>query len=150
MVQIRIANEEDASFIADFQMKMAYETENLQLNHEILNEGVSHVLRDPEKGKYFIAEDDNRVIGSLLITFEWSDWRNKWVLWIQSVYILSEYRKQGVYKKMYAHIKDWANRDGQVAGIRLYVDKTNARAIEVYTKLGMNGEHYRLFEWMKD
>jgi len=150
MVQIRIANEDDTPFIADFQMKMAFETENFQLNRETLDEGVLHVLRDPEKGKYFVAEDEGQVIGSLLITFEWSDWRNKWVLWIQSVYILSEYRKHGVYKKMYQHIKDWANRDNQVAGIRLYVDKANTRAIKVYRKLGMNGEHYRLFEWMKE
>lgn len=150
MVQIRIASEENREIIADFQVKMADETEGLVLEKETLNEGVMHVLRDPEKGKYFIAEEADKVVASLLVTFEWSDWRNKWVLWIQSVYVLPEYRKQGVFKNMYAHIKKWATDDNEVAGIRLYVDKTNRRAIDVYSKLGMNGEHYRLFEWMKE
>ena len=150
MVQIRIATEENREIIAEFQIKMAAETENLVLDKETLSEGVMHVLRDPEKGKYFMAEDEGNVVASLLITFEWSDWRNKWVLWIQSVYVLPDYRKQGVFKNMYAHIKKWATDDNEVAGIRLYVDKTNRRAIDVYSKLGMNGEHYRLFEWMKE
>lgn len=150
MVQIRIASEENREIIADFQVKMADETEGLVLEKETLNEGVMHVLRDPEKGKYFIAEEADKVVASLLVTFEWSDWRNKWVLWIQSVYVLPEYRKQGVFKNMYAHIKKWATDDREVAGIRLYVDKTNRRAIDVYRKLGMDGEHYRLFEWMKE
>ncbi|HDO06091.1 MAG TPA: GNAT family N-acetyltransferase [Bacteroidetes bacterium] len=150
MVQIRIATEENREIIAEFQIKMAAETENLVLDKETLSEGVMHVLRDPEKGKYFVAEDEGNVVASLLITFEWSDWRNKWVLWIQSVYVLPDYRKQGVFKNMYAHIKKWATDDNEVAGIRLYVDKTNRRAIDVYSKLGMNGEHYRLFEWMKE
>ena len=150
MVQIRIATEENREIIADFQEKMARETEDLVLEKETLNEGIIHVLRDSEKGKYFVAEEEGKVVASLLITFEWSDWRNKWVLWIQSVYVLPEYRKQGVFKNMYAHIKKWATGDNEVAGIRLYVDKTNRRAIDVYRKLGMNGEHYRLFEWMKE
>ncbi len=150
MVQIRMASEENREIIADFQIKMAGETEDLVLEKETLNEGVMHVLRDPEKGKYFIAEEAGKVVASLLVTFEWSDWRNKWVLWIQSVYVLPEYRKQGIFKNMYAHIKKWATDDREVAGIRLYVDKTNQHAIDVYRKLGMDGEHYRLFEWMKE
>ncbi len=149
MVQIRIATEEDKDFIAGFQMKMAKETENLTLDAETLNEGVLRVLRDPEKGKYFVADDNGRVVASLLITYEWSDWRNQWVLWIQSVYVLPEYRQKGVFKALYQHIKSWATRDNGVAGIRLYVDKTNKKAIEVYRRLGMDGEHYQLFEWMK-
>lgn len=150
MVQIRMASEENREIIADFQVKMARETEDLVLDKETLYAGVMHVLRDSEKGKYFVAEDEGKVVASLLITFEWSDWRNKWVLWIQSVYVLPEYRKQGVFKNMYAHIKKWATDDNEVAGIRLYVDKANRRAINVYRKLAMNGDHYRLFEWMKD
>ncbi|VAW30173.1 hypothetical protein MNBD_BACTEROID07-1042 [hydrothermal vent metagenome] len=150
MVQIRTASEENREIIADFQIKMANETEDLILEKETLSEGVMHVLRDPEKGKYFIAEEAGKVVASLLVTFEWSDWRNKWVLWIQSVYVLPKYRKQGVFKNMYAHIKKWAADDSEIAGIRLYVDKTNRRAIDVYRKLGMDGEHYRLFEWMKE
>jgi GNAT superfamily N-acetyltransferase len=149
MVQIRIATEEDREFIAAFQMKMAHETEGLQLDEQTLNEGVIRVLRDPEKGKYFVADDDGRVVASLLITYEWSDWRNQWVLWIQSVYVLPEYRQQGVFMMLYQHIKNWVEKDATIAGLRLYVDKTNQKAITVYRRLGMNGEHYRLFEWMK-
>jgi GNAT superfamily N-acetyltransferase len=149
MVQIRIATEEDREFIAAFQMKMAHETEGLQLDEQTLNEGVIRVLRDPEKGKYFVADDDGRVVASLLITYEWSDWRNQWVLWIQSVYVLPEYRQQGVFRMLYQHIKNWVEKDATIAGLRLYVDKTNQKAITVYRRLGMNGEHYRLFEWMK-
>ncbi len=149
MVQIRLATEEDREIIAGFQAKMAKETEDLTLDKTLLAEGVMHVLRNPEKGKYFVAEAEGEVVASLLITYEWSDWRNKTVLWIQSVYVLPEYRKQGVFKNMYAHIKKWAAEDSTIAGIRLYVDKTNRRAIDVYRKLGMDGEHYRLFEWMK-
>ncbi len=150
MVQIRMATEENRDIIVGFQMKMAKDTEGLVLDEETINEGVMHVLRDAEKGKYFVAEEEGKVIASLLITYEWSDWRNKTVLWIQSVYVLPEYRNQGVYKEMYSHIKKWASEDGNVAGIRLYVDKTNKQAMAVYRKLGMDGEHYRLFEWMKD
>jgi len=149
MVQIRLASEEDQQTIADFQMKMARETEALQLEPALVTIGVLSVLRDPEKGKYFVAEEDGSIIASLLITFEWSDWRNKWVLWIQSVYVIQEYRKQGVFKTMYEHIQAWAQKDDTVAGLRLYVDKTNQRAIKVYQNLGMNGEHYQVFEWMK-
>ncbi len=150
MVQIKMATEENREIIADFQMKMAQETEGLVLDKETLNEGIIHVLRDSEKGKYFVAEVEGKVVASLLITFEWSDWRNKWVLWIQSVYVLPEYRKQGVFKNMYDHVRKWATDDNEVAGIRLYVDKTNRRAINVYRKLAMNSDHYRLFEWMKE
>ena len=150
MVQIRLATQEDQQIIADFQMKMAMETENFQLDIETVNTGVNAVLRDPAKGKYFVAEDNGQVVASLLITFEWSDWRNKWVAWIQSVYVIEEYRKKGVFRTMYEHIREWAQMDDEIAGIRLYVDKTNHRAINVYTKLGMNGDHYQLFEWMVD
>ncbi len=150
MVQIRLASQEDQQIIADFQLKMAMETENFQLDPETVSTGVNAVLRDPAKGKYFVADDDGLVVASLLITFEWSDWRNKWVAWIQSVYVIDEYRQRGVFRKMYEHIRSWAKQDAEIAGLRLYVDKSNHRAIEVYKRIGMNGEHYQLFEWMED
>ncbi len=149
MIQIRLANEEDYETIAGFQIKMALETEDISLDKETVTTGVHSVMRDPTKGKYFVAVDtDNKIISSLLVTFEWSDWRNKWVLWIQSVYVLSEYRKQGIFRKMYQKVKEWAEQDTEITGVRLYVDKSNQRAIEVYKRMGMNGEHYQLFEWM--
>ena len=149
MIQIRLANEEDFETIAGFQIKMALETENFSLDKETVTLGVLNALRDPAKGKYFVAVDtENKIISSLLVTFEWSDWRNKWVLWIQSVYVLPEYRKLGIFRQMYLKVKEWAEEDDEVSGVRLYVDKTNTRAIEVYKRMGMNGEHYQLFEWM--
>jgi len=150
MVQIRLASQEDQQMIANFQLKMAMETENFQLDPEIVSTGVNAVLRDPAKGKYFVAEAEGQVVASLLITFEWSDWRNKWVAWIQSVYVIEDYRQKGIFKSMYEHVRGWAQNDSEIAGLRLYVDKSNLRAIKVYKKLGMNGEHYQLFEWMED
>lgn len=150
MIQIRQANKEDYEAIAAFQLKMALETENLELDEETVRKGVLSAMEDPAKGKYFVGVENEKIISSLLVTFEWSDWRNKWVLWIQSVYVLPEYRKQGLFNKMYQTVKEWAEQDDEVSGIRLYVDKTNQRAIEVYKRVGMNGEHYQLFEWMMD
>ena len=128
---------------------MAYETEQLRLNKEQVSEGVLNVLRDVQKGRYFLAQWEDKIAGSLLITTEWSDWRNQWVLWIQSVYVLPEYRRKGIFKSLYNHVKSLAMDDKEVAGLRLYVDKSNDKAIEVYKKLGMDGDHYRVFEWMK-
>ena len=89
------------------------------------------------------------VVASLLITPEWSDWRNKTILWIQSVYVVPSYREKGVFKAVYNHILNLVSKDPAIGGIRLYVDKTNQRAQQVYARMGMNGEHYQVFEWMK-
>lgn len=140
----------DIDVIADFQVKMAFETENgLKLDPPTVNKGVSAVMDDPSKGKYWLAEVDGNVVGCLLTVPEWSDWRNGTVLWIHSVYVMPEFRKNGVYKALYAHLKDMVQTSNEYRGLRLYVDKTNMRAQEVYEKLGMNGEHYHLYEWMK-
>ena len=138
----------DASAIIEFQLAMARETEDLELDREILTSGVNAVFTNPTLGRYYIAESDARVVGSLLITYEWSDWRNGMVWWIQSVYVVPEYRGRGVYAGLYAHIKAIVE-ESAVRGIRLYVDKRNTAAQQVYTRLGMNGEHYLVFEWMK-
>lgn len=138
----------DASTIIDFQLAMARETEDLELDREILTRGVNAVFTDPTLGRYFIAESDGQVAGSLMITYEWSDWRNGMVWWIQSVYVVPQFRRRGVYAGLYAHVKAMVEASA-VRGIRLYVDKRNVPAQEVYTRLGMNGEHYLVFEWMK-
>lgn len=141
----------DIQTIADYQVKMAYETENgLKLDPPTVEKGVSAVMDDPTKGKYWLAEIDGNVAGCLLTVPEWSDWRNGTVLWIHSVYVHPDYRKQGVYKALYAHLKQMVEESQDLRGLRLYVDKTNIRAQQVYTNLGMSGEHYHLFEWMKD
>jgi GNAT superfamily N-acetyltransferase len=110
---------------------------------------VGRVFENPSLGQYYMAEQDGRVIATTLITYEWSDWRDGTVWWIQSVYVITEARRQGVYAGLYAYIKRLAESDEQVRGIRLYVDRRNSPAQMVYAKLGMNGEHYQVFEWMK-
>ena len=148
MVHYREAVPADASTIIEFQLAMARETEDLELDRGILTAGVNAVFADPALGRYYIAQDDGRVIGSLMITYEWSDWRNGMVWWIQSVYVIPEFRRRGVYAGLYAHVKSMVEQS-TVRGIRLYVDKRNVPAQDVYTRLGMNGEHYLVFEWMK-
>ena len=147
---IREATKEDAGQIAAFQMEMAMETENLQLDTNLVNKGVQHVFDDRMKGTYYVAEKNGKVIASLLTTYEWSDWRNGTILWIQSVYVSPIFRRNGVYRSMYQHILQLVSENPELKGIRLYVDQTNLPAREVYKKLGMNAEHYQLFEWLKN
>ena len=139
----------DIETIAEYQVKMALETENMKLDPATVNLGVTAVMDDPGKGKYWLAEIDGKVAGCLLTVPEWSDWRNGTVLWIHSVYVHPDFRKHGVYRAMYGHLKQMVNEDQDLRGLRLYVDKTNIQAQKVYETLGMSGEHYHLFEWMK-
>ena len=146
---VREALTRDARIIAGFQLAMAAETEQLMLDPEVVDKGVQAVFEDPGKGKYYVAELDGEVIGSLMTTFEWSDWRNGTVLWIQSVYILPQHRRKGAYRKMYRFLQEKVIADPNLRGIRLYVDKSNVRAQTTYTDLGMNADHYMTYEWMK-
>ena len=145
----RQANIEDAGTIAQFQIAMALETENLHLDPETCLKGVTAVFDETTRGRYFVAERRGRVVASLLITYEWSDWRNGNVWWIQSVYVVPTERGQGVFAGLYSHLQELAKSDPQVRGLRLYADHRNTRAHEVYTRFGMDGGHYRVFEWMK-
>lgn len=142
---IRSARQGDLHSIASFNQKMAWETEHKQLADTLIIPGVEAVLNDPLKGFYLVAELDNTVIGQLMITFEWSDWRNREIWWIQSVFVESEYRGKGVYKALYEKIKEEAVKKG-VQTIRLYVEKENAGAQAVYEKLGMEETVYKLYE----
>ncbi|MBI1768513.1 MAG: GNAT family N-acetyltransferase [Bacteroidetes bacterium] len=146
---VREANEKDIPHLLDFQSKMALETENITLDTGSLTFGVNRLFKDPTKGRYYVAEENDKVIGCLMTTYEWSDWRNGTVLWIQSVYVPKDHRGKGVYKSLYEHIKQIVNEDPDLRGIRLYVDKSNHDAKQVYSNLKMNGEHYEVFEWMK-
>lgn len=139
----------DARAIVTFQIDMARETEGVELDREICTQGVQAVFDNPSHGQYFVGEKDGDVIASTLITYEWSDWRNGLVWWIQSVYVVPSARRQGVYAGLYEQIRILANAETNVCGIRLYVDKRNTTAQRVYSQLGMNGEHYQVFEWMK-
>lgn len=146
----RDATSADAGTIAAFQVQMAAETEGLNLDPETCARGVRAIFEDPSRGRYFVAEHDGRVVGSLLITYEWSDWRASTVWWIQSVFIDGTMRRQGVYRGLWDHVRALASGDPGVAGIRLYVDRRNTAAQQTYHSLGMNGDHYTTFEWMKD
>lgn len=148
-ILIRKARPEDIPAIVDFQQHMALETEELRLDSLTLEAGVTAVFNHPEKGFYLVAEIAGEVKASLMITREWSDWRNRTVWWIQSVYVEPGSRKKGIYAKMYAWLKDEIAERPDVAGIRLYVDERNTNAQAVYRALGMNGDHYRVFEFMK-
>jgi GNAT superfamily N-acetyltransferase len=148
-VMYRGARPSDRDVIVDFQVGMALETEDVALDREICAKGVAAVLANPSLGRYYIAESAGRVVASLLLTHEWSDWRNGMVWWIQSVYVVPEARGQRVYAGLYEHVKRLAEGEESVRGLRLYVDRRNTRAQQVYTRLGMNGEHYQVFEWMK-
>jgi ribosomal protein S18 acetylase RimI-like enzyme len=147
-ITVARATIDNLSDIVSFQIAMALETEGINLDEAVITSGVKAVFDDPSKGVYFIVKDGDKAIASNLITYEWSDWRNRNIWWIQSVYVRPEYRKQGVFKTLYSHLKEQVELNN-IGGLRLYVDKTNTRANEVYTRLGMDGEHYDYFEWMK-
>jgi ribosomal protein S18 acetylase RimI-like enzyme len=149
MVTVRDAHKKDINSIVEFQINMAEETENLILHEDVITPGVEAVFDDHNKGRYFVAEYEDDIAGSLLITYEWSDWRNGMVLWIQSVYVKTEYRGKAIFKAFYKHIQKIMNDNPEeYKGIRLYVDKTNIGAQKVYDAVGMNGNHYQMYEWM--
>jgi len=148
-ITIRPAVPSDSTAIADFQKAMAMETENMILDHTIITHGVESVFADSGKGRYFIAEANGKTVASLLITYEWSDWRNANVWWFQSVYVIPEYRRKGIFRKMYNFIRNEADREG-VAGLRLYVETANVRAHRTYEAMGMNGSHYKMYERLRD
>ncbi|MGK7391277.1 MAG: GNAT family N-acetyltransferase [Candidatus Cyclobacteriaceae bacterium M2_1C_046] len=147
--QIRQANPSDKGILKKFQKQMAWETEKLELDEDQLDKGLEAILNDASKGNYFVAEEGGNVIACLMVTPEWSDWRNGIVWWIQSVFVDEDYRRKGIYRQLYNHIQDWVKSNEDYKGIRLYVEKDNKTAQQVYSALGMDGEHYKLFEWMK-
>jgi GNAT superfamily N-acetyltransferase len=149
MLNIRKATPKDAPVIIDFQQKMAWETEKMTLVPDIISRGVKAVFSDRSRGQYWVAEEEGTVVASLLITYEWSDWRNTNVWWFQSVYVLPEFRRTGIFRSMYLFIKKEAEKEC-IAGLRLYVETNNLRAQDTYEALGMKSLHYKMYEWMKE
>ena len=149
-IVIRKAVIVDAPYIANFQVLMAMETEDYVLDPAIVAKGAEAVFKNPNHGQYYVADDNGKIVACLLTTLEWSDWRNGTVLWIQSVYVVPEYRQAGVFTSLYNYVKAMVQNNPDLKGIRLYVDHRNQRAQKVYNAIGMNGEHYQLFEWMKE
>jgi ribosomal protein S18 acetylase RimI-like enzyme len=149
-VKIREARLTESQIIAEFNLRMAWETEQRRLDPERVSKGVAALLNDPAKGTYYIAEVQNgdrlSIAGQLLITYEWSDWRNGNFWWIQSVYVAEEFRGSGVFKALYNHIQALAKGRNDVCGLRLYVDAHNKRAQLAYERLGLKKTEYEFFE----
>jgi ribosomal protein S18 acetylase RimI-like enzyme len=144
---VRDATPADAEAIVDFNARMARETEGLALDPSVLSAGVRAALEDPAKAIYFVADVGGRVVGQLMITHEWSDWRNGDIWWVQSVYLHPDHRRRGIFRALYAHARERAQAAGAV-GIRLYVEQNNAAAQHCYQQLGMGLSHYRVMEEM--
>jgi GNAT superfamily N-acetyltransferase len=147
VVHVRPATPADLDFLVSGNLEMALETENLRLDPNTVRTAVRALLDGGQAGRYWMAEVDDVPAGQLLVTFEWSDWRNRMIWWIQSVYTMPAARRHGVYRALYAHVRQEALAAG-ACGLRLYVDTRNTRAQQVYAALGMNGDHYRVFEDM--
>ena len=148
---MRLADERDVRALVEFNLLMARETEAKDLAVEVLTAGVEYLLRNPRHGFYVVAEHDtiehqSEVTGSLMVTYEWSDWRNGVFWWIQSVYVKPEFRRQGIYKRLYEFVKALAANETGVRGFRLYVEKENHTAQQAYERLGMTETYYKMFE----
>ena len=145
-LHIRPARIEDAGLLARWAQAMALETENKILPDADVRPGIARGIADPSLARYFVAERDGLPAGTLMLTFEWSDWRNGLWWWIQSVYVPPEFRRQGIYRALHAHVRAMAEADAGVCGIRLYVEKDNRNARRTYEALGMRDAHYRIYE----
>jgi GNAT superfamily N-acetyltransferase len=145
-IRVRLAVLRDLATLVEFNRALALETEDRELDPERLRLGVSAVLADPARGSYHVAVRGEEPLGALLLTSEWSDWRNGVFWWIQSVYVVPAERRSGVFRKLYDHVVERARASGDVCGLRLYVDHENRIAQEVYRELGMSAARYRMFE----
>jgi GNAT superfamily N-acetyltransferase len=143
---IRPALVSDAAIIADFNRRMARETEHKELDPATLQAGVIAMLSDPAKGRYFVAESEGKVVGQLGFTLEWSDWRNGNFWWVQSVYVAEQARRQGVFRALFEHLLQAARSDPNVIGVRLYVEHDNQVAQATYRQLGLTMTSYQLME----
>lgn len=145
-VYIRDAVADDALLLARWAQAMALETEGKQLSDGDILPGVARGIAEPLLARYFVAETDGKPVGTLMLTTEWSDWRNGLWWWIQSVYVPPEARRRGVYRALHAHVRALADADPCVCGLRLYVEKGNLAAQRAYAALGMRDAHYLVFE----
>jgi GNAT superfamily N-acetyltransferase len=145
-LDVRTATDADITLMARWAEAMAFETENKQLDTDIVTRGIAAGLADPQRARYFIATIGGEPAGTLMLTYEWSDWRNGWWWWIQSVYVAPAHRRKGVYRALYSHVLDLARADSNVRGLRLYVERENTNALRTYEFLGMVDSGYRMYE----
>lgn len=144
-ITIRPARPADWPVIADFNCRLAWESEEKRLDPAKIEPGVRAVLHDSTRGRYFVAEADSRVVGQIMHTWEWSDWRNGQIWWLQSVYVETNFRQQGVFRRLFEHLVELAATEG-VLGVRLYVEDQNSRAQRTYQQLGLNEPGYHVME----
>ena len=145
-IEIRDAVPADGATIADYNARMAEETEDKRLDPQVIGPGVAAVLGDATKGRYWVDIIDGEIAGQLMVSYEWSDWRNGTIWWIQSVYVAAPFRRRGVFSALYKHVESLAKQDGSTRGIRLYVEKANMRAKDTYLSLGMTMTEYDVME----
>ena len=145
-LRVRMASAADAEAFVRFNCAMALETENKTLDESIVGPGVRAVFENPTRGFYVVAESAGRIAAALMVTFEWSDWRNASFWWIQSVYVTPEFRRRGLYRRLYDFVRERARSEGDVCGFRLYVEKDNVAAQKVYEALGMSASDYLMYE----
>jgi GNAT superfamily N-acetyltransferase len=145
-IVIRQATATDAAVVSEFNWLLAHESEGKDLDRAQLEPGVRAVFADAQKGCYFLAERDGQVVGQLGLTYEFSDWRNGWFWWIQSVYVIASARRQGVFRALFRHVEEAARADATVIGLRLYVERDNHAAHDTYRNLGLEWTSYGLME----
>jgi len=143
---VRPAEARDHETLVGFAAAMARETEGKALDEPTLRAGVAALLADPARGRTFVVESDGAVVASLMLTFEWSDWRNGWWWWIQSVYVAPAARRRGHYRRLHEHVRAEAARQPDVCGLRLYVETDNRGAQATYRTMGMREAAYRIYE----
>jgi ribosomal protein S18 acetylase RimI-like enzyme len=146
MPTVRRAVAADAPVVVEFNRLLALESEGKELDLAELGPGVAAALADPIKSLYFVAEEDGQVVGQTMVTYEWSDWNNGWLWWIQSVYVRSDYRGRGVFRALYDHVRHTAQQDRGVVGLRLYVEQDNRSAQEIYAHFGFQRTSYFILE----
>lgn len=146
-MKIRKATLKDLEIIAEYNYRLAEETEDKILDKVCLKKGVQALLQDETKGIYHVCEMDGQIVGQMMYTYEWSDWRNGFFLWIQSVYVDQHYRKSGVFKALYQHIKNLCDTNEEIIGLRLYVEKENDTAKKTYAHMGMKECDYLIYEY---
>jgi len=147
-IAVRPATIEDYETIVNFNCSIAEETEGKHLTRETVRDGVESVLQNSQQGRYFVALAGNEIVGQIMQTSEFSDWRNGYLWWIQSVYVLPKARRCGVFRKLYQHLKSLAEADPHVVGLRLYVEQENKPAQNTYENIGMTDSHYIVMEEM--
>lgn len=149
MIKFLVATLKHLEVIVQYQCALALETESLKLNRDTVTRGVQSLIENQAMGHYLLIEYDQKIVGTTMILKEWSDWRAQEVWWIHSLYIQPDCRGKRLYSALYEDLQLKAKNEPKCAGIRLYVDRSNSHAIQVYQKLGMNDQHYTLFEWLK-